>query len=383
MIIQYSEINFSNKGDDMALQKKSFKQFKINLLIAGLMAGFAVQSADACTRAVYIGPDNVVVTGRSMDWSENMNSNLWIMPRGIEQNGAAGPNSIKWKSKYGSVIATAYDIATADGMNEKGLVINVLFLAKSDFGNVGNKPTLSVVQWGQYALDNFASVNEAVAGLKSEPFRIVAPTLPDGTVATVHLSISDPTGDSAIFEYLDGKQVIHHGKQYRVMTNDPSYSAQLSINEYWKNVGGLNFLPGTVSPADRFARVSFMVSTLPTTIDKAYASALPDQSLQTQASLGMLGAIRSVSVPLGEGIKGAPDIASTIWRTISDQKNKVYYFDSATSPNAFWIDLKQVDFSKDAPVKKLTIAAGKMFSGNAVKLFEPAKLFTPLVAKPK
>lgn len=34
-----------------------------------------------------------------------------------------GPLSVKWTSRYGSVIASAWDIATADGMNEKGLVV--------------------------------------------------------------------------------------------------------------------------------------------------------------------------------------------------------------------------------------------------------------------
>ena len=32
--------------------------------------------ADACTRAVYLGKDGMVVAGRSMDWKENLQSNL-------------------------------------------------------------------------------------------------------------------------------------------------------------------------------------------------------------------------------------------------------------------------------------------------------------------
>ncbi len=43
---------------------------------------------------------------------------------------------------------------------------------------------------------------------------ILAPT---GEPGTVHLAISDESGDSAIFEYIDGKLVIHHGRQYQVM----------------------------------------------------------------------------------------------------------------------------------------------------------------------
>ena len=50
--------------------------------------------------------------------------------------------------------------------------------------------------------------------------------------------LADATGDSAIFEYIDGKLVVHHGKQYSVMTNDPPYDQQLALNGYWQEVGG-------------------------------------------------------------------------------------------------------------------------------------------------
>jgi choloylglycine hydrolase len=354
------------------------------LLVVCLSLALGAQSANACTRAMYVGPDGVVVTGRNMDWSENMDANLWSIPRGTAHDGAAGKNSIKWVSKYGSVVATAYDIAAADGMNEKGLVANTLYLATAQWGSVGAKPTLSVSLWAQYALDNFATVAEAVTALRAEPFRIGAPNLPNGRPSSVHLSLSDSTGDSAIFEYIEGALVIHHGKQFKVMTNEPNFDAQLAINSYWADVGGLTFLPGTFSPSDRFARASFMVGALPLSLNKNYAPALPDQSLETQASLGVLGVMRAVSVPLGEGVAGKPNVSTTLWRSVSDQKNKVYYFDSATSPSAFWVDLKQVDFAEGAAVKKLTMAGGKTYSGNATALFTKATLFAPLpvVLKP-
>lgn len=48
----------------------------------------------------------------------------------MERSGEAGPNSVKWTSKYGSVIASGYDISTTDGMNEAGLAANVLWLVE-------------------------------------------------------------------------------------------------------------------------------------------------------------------------------------------------------------------------------------------------------------
>ncbi len=89
----------------------------------------------------------------------------------IARSGLAGDNSIEWKSKYGSVVVTGYDIGTADGMNEKGLVANLLYLAESDYGDTQGKPTLSMSLWAQYVLDNYATVAEAVEELKNELFR--------------------------------------------------------------------------------------------------------------------------------------------------------------------------------------------------------------------
>lgn len=73
----------------------------------------------ACTRVVYLG-DNDVMTARSMDWKQETGTDLWILPSHVKRTGLAGPNSIQWISKYGSVVATGYDVATTDGVNEKG-----------------------------------------------------------------------------------------------------------------------------------------------------------------------------------------------------------------------------------------------------------------------
>ena len=102
------------------------KAYTILLGTGLLLAAGGPEYADACTRVVYKGTNRTVVTGRTMDWKEDPRSNLWIFPRGMERNGQAGSNSLKWVSKYGSVITSAYDICTTDGMNEKGLVANLL-----------------------------------------------------------------------------------------------------------------------------------------------------------------------------------------------------------------------------------------------------------------
>ncbi|WP_407932880.1 MULTISPECIES: linear amide C-N hydrolase [unclassified Dysgonomonas] len=320
---------------------------------------------EACTRIVYQGPNNTILTARSMDWKEDTHSNLWIFPRGMQRNGEIGKNPFKWTSKYGSVIASAYDISSTDGMNEKGLVANLLWLAESAYPEWdGKKPGLSIAAWVQYMLDSFATVDEAVAEVQKGTFEVVSDMMPDGSrMATLHLSISDATGDNAIFEYIDGKLVIHHDRSYQVMTNSPIFDQQLALNNYWKNIGGLTFLPGTNRAADRFVRASYYINVIPKVEDTRVAVS------------SVFSVIRNTSVPYGISTPSEPNISSTRWRTVSDQKDKVYYFESTLYPNVVWVDFKDIDFSEKAPVKMLNLVAGNNFAGNTAKDFVEAKPF--------
>lgn len=324
--------------------------------------------AEACTRIVYHGVDSHVATARSMDWSTDIESHIWIFPRGIERDGRTGTNSFQWKSKYGSVITSGYDISTTDGMNEKGLVANILWLAEATYPKFDRKkPGLAISLWGQYVLDNFATVQEAVEVLKTEPFTLVTDAVPgQNRLATLHLAISDAHGDSAIVEYIDGKQVIHHDKKYQVMTNSPVFEKQLALAEYWKDLGGTVMLPGTNRSADRFARASFYIQAIPKNKDPVVALA------------SVFSVIRNVSVPYGISTPGQPNISSTRWRTVSDQKQKRYFFESALTPNTFWVDLNDIDFSeKTGKIMKLDLGKNQrnVYAGNTIKNFKPSPSF--------
>ncbi len=318
-----------------------------------------------CTRVVYSGTNGMVATGRSMDWKTEMHSNLWVFPRGMMRNGEAGENSLKWTSRYGSVVTSAFEIASTDGMNEKGLVANLLWLPETKYPvRDENKPGLAITAWVQYMLDNFATVEEAVSYIDEDTFQVVSDMMPDGSrLATLHLSISDAAGDCAIFEYVGGRLTVYHNKDYKVMTNSPTYDKQLALNEYWKTIGGLSFLPGTNRAADRFARASFYINALPKTDDERIAVA------------SVFSVVRNASVPYGISTPESPEISTTQWRTVSESKSLRYFFESSLTPNTFWVDLRDLDFSEGAPVLKLSIANGEMYHGNTAKEFKIALPF--------
>lgn len=354
------------------------------LAVSGLLfAGPITETASACTRTLYVGEDGLVITGRNMDWKEDMASNLWIFPAGIVRDGAAGPKSLRWTSKFGSVTVSGYEAGSTDGINEKGLVANLLYLAESEYPKPDpSRPYLSISTWLQYVLDSYATVAEAVTALQTEPFNLLAPSLPNGSPATLHLSISDSSGDSAIFEYVGGKLTIHHGKKFAVMTNSPVYDEQIALDAYWRQIGGLTFLPGTNRAADRFARASFLLGAIPRKPDPNYIKGVPGKTFAYQAVASVMGVQRAVSVPLGITTPDQPNISSTIWRTVADQKNLVYYFDSATRPDTFWVSLQKLDLKPGAPVRKLTIQNGEVFSGEVNDAFKVADAFQFLPASP-
>ena len=318
-----------------------------------------------CTRLLYESGAGSFITARSMDWYEDLGSDLWFYPKGMKRDGGFGPGSVAWASTYGSVTLSGYDVGTADGMNEAGLVANLLYLAEADYAarSDDDRPRLSVGAWAQYALDNYATVAEAVMGLTAGSFQIIAPALPNGKAAGLHLSLSDSSGDSAIFEYLKGECVVHHGGEYKVMTNSPTYDEQLALTAYWGQTGGLSMLPGTNRAADRFVRTSFYLQSVPK---------FDDPRLATSAAFSI---IRNASVPLGITDANAPNIASTIWRSVADHAARRYYFESAVSPNAFWVDFDNIDFAEGGQPQKLSLKEHPVFAGDVSDKFAPSQPF--------
>lgn len=342
----------------------SLSRYGLRFGLIVLLLTAQLPGAGACTRALYLGEDGLVVVGRTMDWLEDLQTNLWIFPRGMARDGATGKNSLTWTSKYGSVVASVYEGGTGDGMNEAGLVVNLLYLAESEYPALDDpRPGLAITAWAQYVLDQFATVDEAVAELARESFRVVPVVAPNGKAGTVHLSISDPSGDSAICEYVGGKLRIHHGREHQVMTNSPIFDEQLALNKYWEEIGGTVMLPGTNRAADRFARASF------------YIKACTRTSEEREGVASVLSVMRNVSVPRGISTPGQPNIASTIWRTVADQQHRVYYYEGTASPGLLWVKLDEVDFRPAAGVRKLTLVGHPDLAGDQTSHFQAAEPF--------
>jgi penicillin V acylase-like amidase (Ntn superfamily) len=215
------------------------KSSKLDLALCGALAvlsiGFVpIQRADACSRILWNDNKLAVLAGRTMDWPESTEPVLTVFPRGMKRDGGrigsvevVKDNPLRWKTKYGRLVTTIFGVGTADGFNERGLAAHMLYLKATDFGpREPSKPGVHAGLWAQYLLDNAATVEEALGLLENVQ---VVMTEVRGARTTVHLAIEDADGDSAIIEYVGSQRIVHHGRQFKIMTNDPVYEEQLAL----------------------------------------------------------------------------------------------------------------------------------------------------------
>ena len=300
-----------------------------------------------CTRILWNDNKVAVVASRTMDWPNPTEPVLTAFPRGSRHDGGVtggkkvvAGNALNWASAHGTLVTGFYGAGTVNGINDAGLAAHLLYLEQTDFGpRDPDMPGLHAGLWAQYALDQAATVSEALALLARVQVVMMEAR---GTRATVHLALEDAGGDSAIIEHLDGKVVVHHGAQYRIMTNDPSYDEQLRL------LAGLDFshpsddmpLPGNVNPRDRFQRASY------------FSALLPPPRDEREAAAGVMAIARNTSVPFGAPYSDF-GIYDTEYRTVCDLTNRCYYFEFTTAPNVIWTELDKLDLQPGAPVVTL------------------------------
>jgi penicillin V acylase-like amidase (Ntn superfamily) len=91
---------------------------------------------------------------------------------------------------------------------------------------------------------------------------------------------------------------------------------------------------------------------IPTQLDSDVITAEPGGCYENHALVhALVGVMPAISVPLSIVHPTKANLSSTLWRTAWDHKRKVLWFDSATSPNAFWVPFSELDFAPDAPVR--------------------------------
>ncbi|MFM8828443.1 MAG: linear amide C-N hydrolase [Actinomycetota bacterium] len=276
-----------------------------------------------CSRITLHRPGGIAVACRTLDWAVSDEPRLWVLPPGLDRQGTPDGSGLRWTSRHASVVVSGWDLLTSEGVNDAGLAAHLLYLQDAAWEPADDRPVLGNTMWAQWVLDTCATVDDAVQALAG--VRIVdVPAR--GQSLPLHLALEDRTGDAAVIEVLGGTPVVHRGDAACVLTNEPPLDDQLANLRRYAAYGGDLPLPGDVDPVSRFVRGRY------------FLDHLPDPTSADEALAGLVGVIRSMSVPFG-----APSepfgTYPTWWVSGIDLEALTYIFQSTRSPFAVWAEL--------------------------------------------
>ncbi len=285
---------------------------------------------DACTTFCAKSGDGVIF-GRNYDF-EIGDGALFVNTRGLEKHGFAR-NGPTWVATYGSVTFNQFgrDFPTG-GMNEKGLVVELMWLDGTVYPRVDDRAELGVLEWIQYQLDTSATVADVVRS--DANVRIAGP-------APLHYLIGDPSGAAATVEFLGGRLVAHTGDRLPVaVLANSTYDESL---RYWRQKGESS-LPGGSRSEARFARAASQIR-----------------------SIGSLSSAQAVDRAFA--ILGDVAQTSTRWTIVYQQTARVVHFRTDENRDVKRVSLDALEMSCRAPVRVVDLH--RRVSGDITAQLEP------------
>ncbi|MGI8470371.1 MAG: linear amide C-N hydrolase [Pyrinomonadaceae bacterium] len=309
------------------------KQFMTGAFLLLAMCAVFVCDAFSCT-TFCLKSKGEMLFGRNYDWAIG-DGLVMVNKRGVQKvSMAAGDgNPAKWISKYGSVTFNQYGRENPmGGMNEAGLVIEIMWLDETQYPKADSRPAIDVLEWIQRNLDTAATVAEVLKN--AENVRIKSDV-------KIHYLVNDKNGNSATVEFLNGQMVTHSG-------NNLAYSA-LANDTYDKSINYLNATAPekakTSSSLDRFTRAAEK--------SKEFAAKPKTEQQAVDYAFDVLSDVAQ---------KGY-----TQWSVVYDQKRGKIYFRTLQSPTIKSLDAKAFDYSCATAVKIFDINSKD--SGNVTAKF--------------
>jgi len=285
-----------------------------------------------------------MVFGRNYDWVTG-NGMVCTNQRGLSKTSFKTKNgeTITWVSQYGSITFNQYgkEFPTG-GMNEKGLVVELMWLDGTVYPKADSRPAIGVLQWVQYQLDNCSTIDELIANDKK--VRIADAATP------LHYLVADAKGNVATIEFLEGKMLVHKGGDlpFPVLTND-TYASSIEQTKTAITSAGGSSQTFTNNSIDRFARACTMVN----------------RFRQNDISTPVVDYSFSILDEVAQG-------SHTKWSIVYDITNKKIHFKTLAYPAVKNISFSAFDFNcMSSPRSWEMNQAGE---GDVAKLFKDFSL---------
>lgn len=288
---------------------------------------FSLSTAEtfACTTFCLRDGERVVF-GKNYDWMIG-DGMLFVNKRGAAKTAQVEGKPARWISQFGSVTFNQYGREfPSGGINEAGLVIELMWLDDTIYPAPGDSETIGVLDWIQFQLDNYNSVEEVVAN--ADKLRIKSEV-------KLHYLASDRSGRTATIEFLNGKFTPHFDEKLPVpaLTND-TYQKSL---EAWKKHSANEQMPAGVGSLERFVRAGKMIESFKAEKQKRPALSPVDYGFEVLANVAQPGA--------------------TQWSIIYDLTNMQVHFRTMQNQKIKTFRVNSFDFSCASPVKMLDINA--------------------------
>jgi penicillin V acylase-like amidase (Ntn superfamily) len=220
------------------------------LVIVLLLFFFSVQHASPCSTFVLRSGERFVLA-HNLDFYTGMGF-IVVNKRNVKKTALLYPGEmpVQWISKYGSIsfnqLGKEFPFG---GMNEKGLVVEQMWLEESKYPPADKRPALMELQWIQYQLDNCSTVDEVLASDKI--IRI------SQNQSNIHYLVCDSSGKVASIEFIDGKCVWHtDGTMPAEVLTNSTYDKSLNYLKAQENNGGDKAAPAADESMDRFVKLT-------------------------------------------------------------------------------------------------------------------------------
>jgi len=342
-----------------------FKQLAVTTLVSLMAAG--VSHAPACTGISLKSKDSGVVVGRTVEWSlsDAQHYKIALFPRKkvYASQAPQGAKGMSWTGRYGFLSMTAYGQDYGpDGLNEEGLYVGMYYLPGfaeyATFEASQAEHSLSVGDFMQWMLSSFKTVDEIKTRLNTVRVIHVDDPRFGGAALPFHWKISDPTGASIVVEIVEGGKIKLYKAFLGVIANAPTYDWHLTNLRNYLHLtpnpqtpltmdslalsplgagSGMMGLPGDFTPPSRFIRAAAFTATarpLANTVDATFEA---------------FRILDSFNIPLGATLpahKLPADIEGTTQIiSVSDLKNRVYYYHTMYNRQIRKIDLQKIDFA--------------------------------------
>lgn len=328
---------------------------------------------NACTDFKLTAKDGTLLITRSMEFGQDLQSNLRSSPR-ERLFKTTTPNNkpgITWTSTYGYIYVDGFHVdASFDGMNEEGLTFEYLYLpGETQYQTIPSGKDSQAVPYalfGDWVLGNFKTIDEVKQALTH--IYVSTQVIPQlGTaVLPAHASIYDASGKGIVVEFYNDKINVYD--TIGVMTNSPKYDWHLSNLRNYINLSANNpnpitqdgivytgtgqgsgavGLPGDASPPSRFVKIAFMVANV-------YAAQNASDLVNLATHI-----INNVDLPSGyiRAVNNGTTVTDTTqWVVFKDITHKIFYYRTYNDLTLRSVAMNKIDFSKNAARLKMPLA---------------------------